>query len=331
MPHAPLASHDATRFPCRVARIGELADEREFLAACVDLERQRRQCPERAAMGFVVRIPMPLGASHFATGLHGFAPGATRPEALALGRHSACDVRGIPGASLRHALLLGSPDPAGGPPQLEAIDLSTEHGLTRADGSATRALGATGALLCGVGQAEVLLVGAAAGEPLFPGSVAAVCARARAGAAASAEGVLPGGGLVWPRAPRHDEDLRERTLAGSLVLHTRGAAWPVARTGPLLCVEAGWDELQRGLLLGRYPRCVGHRALGDALGVSRVHALLLVRAPRIYAIDAGSTHGTTLRGAAGARVRLGPGQRVGELQPSDELWLDEARVRVEVH
>jgi hypothetical protein len=51
----------------------------------------------------------------------------------------------------------------------------------------------------------------------------------------------------------------------------------------------GLAALDRGVLFGRYERCVGS-SLCDA-NVSRVHALLVARAGELVMLDTGSTNG----------------------------------------
>ncbi|HSQ67501.1 MAG TPA: FHA domain-containing protein, partial [Polyangiaceae bacterium] len=69
------------------------------------------------------------------------------------------------------------------------------------------------------------------------------------------------------------------------------------------------EELDRGLLVGRDPRCVGAGEGGGVgellpIQVSRVHVLLLRDHGRIFAFDTGSTNGTFRRGERLRRAEL---------------------------
>ena len=76
---------------------------------------------------------------------------------------------------------------------------------------------------------------------------------------------------------------------GHLVVHVGGRQARVA---------LGAAKARRGVIVGRYSRCDGV-CPGSWLpeSVSRVHAIVLLERDRLYIVDAGSTNGTTLRGA----------------------------------
>ena len=58
-------------------------------------------------------------------------------------------------------------------------------------------------------------------------------------------------------------------------------------------MPVGLSALDRGIVIGRYGRCAGTRALRHD-SVSRVHALLIRRDGRLFLADAGSTNGVWL-------------------------------------
>lgn len=333
---------EATQYPHPVGPLPDPPLDRAFLAACVGLERERRKTLTQPAVALVVRIPAPGGGARIETRLHTFTGDAALPAAFVLGSHAECDIARIPGASLRHATLLAMPPLPGDAPLLEAIDLHTGMGLESAGGLTCRRLEAGRAILCGVGSADVLWVGAPAGEPLFPDSVAQTVARGakveEAGGDEVEHNPLPASERPVATAhtanvglPMDEPHFREHTLNASRVLcaaETRPAG--VGGTSALY-IETDWDTLARGVLLGRYARCEGHPALAAHGGVSRVHALLVVRSQCVWVIDTGSTNGTTIRDSAGNRAELNACRRVGLLRESDEVSLHATRVWVLVH
>jgi hypothetical protein len=84
---------------------------------------------------------------------------------------------------------------------------------------------------------------------------------------------------------------------------------------PLLALD--WGAEPQELLVGRSSAC--DVVLGDPT-VSRKHARLILRDGRWVLQDLGSTNGSRLNG-----------RRVGrcQLRPGDDLWLGEARLRVD--
>jgi hypothetical protein len=90
-------------------------------------------------------------------------------------------------------------------------------------------------------------------------------------------------------------------------------------------VELGERELQRGVMFGRYERCVdeGLRAVLGTL-VSRVHLLLLLERDGVHGYDLCSTNGTWLPGARLRHIRLGrePVRLwIGGIDGTEMLWL----------
>jgi len=85
------------------------------------------------------------------------------------------------------------------------------------------------------------------------------------------------------------------------------------------------DDLERGVLVGRYERCAGH-VHGHVFdnGVSRVHALLRREANGdVTIIDTGSTFGVFVGGKPVASAEIGSGQRVW-LSSRSSLRFDES-------
>jgi hypothetical protein len=84
-------------------------------------------------------------------------PAATAPNVFFFGRHERCDVGEIPGASLRHAVVLTWPA-ARSQAVLEMIDLHTPGGLALTQGGRGDRLLGYEALRTGIGEFEVILM-----------------------------------------------------------------------------------------------------------------------------------------------------------------------------
>lgn len=75
-----------------------------------------------------------------------------------------------------------------------------------------------------------------------------------------------------------------------------------AKPGVVVFANVGWEQrfaveakaLERGVILGRYERCVGGGEV-EFESVSRVHAALMSVDGVVHLIDAGSTHGEKAR------------------------------------
>lgn len=93
------------------------------------------------------------------------------------------------------------------------------------------------------------------------------------------------------RAPRRTL-LEDEPMIGALEVSARNR---------VIEVPVGLTALERGLMFGRYDRCVGAN-LCDG-NISRVHALLLARAGQLVILDTGSTNGVF---RAGRQVRCEP-------------------------
>jgi hypothetical protein len=84
-------------------------------------------------------------------------------------------------------------------------------------------------------------------------------------------------------------------------------------------IALGEHAVAGGVLLGRYERCDTHGATVVAHhGISRVHLLVLEVAGALYAIDTGSTNGTT-RAGSDAEVRIARLDETVDLILGDEL------------
>jgi hypothetical protein len=247
-------------------------------------------------------------------------PGVEAPAALVAGRHSECDLGRIPGASLRHALILLWP-PAGDSqlPFAEVIDLGTQTGIALPDGRMAMRVAGSEPLRFGVADADVVIVHARAGEPLplEPDDLAKLRRQVPEQAEVAmldgqpytrhmnvdsvGGGTLPGevsgiGSAQEIAAADHQscevipvEPSGGRTFGSEHAMLTQY----VSLGGHLSAkVNVQAEDLERGVRLGRYLRCRGASVLGRDGHVSRVHALVLDRGGHRWLFDTASTNGT---------------------------------------
>ncbi|HTQ41486.1 MAG TPA: FHA domain-containing protein [Polyangiaceae bacterium] len=254
---------------------------------------------------------------------------ASRDAFLVIGRHSRCDVvlGADPCVALRHVIVRSSVLDDGCP-IVSVLDLRTRDGFEIADGTVQRSVIATGPLAVRVGA--YVLVALPGGASLEGALHPPACERAevhpyRAAArrvdgepAPSSRAVsrvtLMSCAAVVSQRPRaggsHEAARHELTLSA----HGRSAS-----------VRLSGADLDRGVLVGRDPRCIdsGLRAILDG-GISRVH-LLLRRDARgaITAFDVASTQGTFQGGKRVRSVELadaGETLTIGSVSPIRVDW-----------
>lgn len=255
----------------------------------------RRAAPERAALVVVASWRDEHQRERVGCWLRS-APPEGGPVAVALGAHLECDVNGVLGASLRHALVVHDHDAR--PGCIDVLDLRTREGLRHDGDHGVRRVLAEGVARFGAGSSDVLAL------PLAPGE------RVHDGVERARDAVeLP---LAFP-----DTDERvgavERSACGPVPMPSR--AWRAGVTRVSVCasdeasgaVRVSVDELElhEGVLLGRDERCDG----GDIDGrISRVHLWVRARGSRLLVADVGSTNGSAVLDA-GRRVALARGRR----------------------
>jgi hypothetical protein len=216
-------------------------------------------------------------------------------QRLTIGRHTSCSLRlADASAPLRHLLALVTRDPSG-QAVVRLWDLNTEQPFRLEDGREALAVIARGLLFASVGDVVLLFV-----------PIRLPDGRAWPATAAEAWAALPARDIedARPSAPRRalrlvkpedeswksqvrrvatllplDQNERPSDVIGELRLRT-----PTTST-PCLVSAA---KLDRGLLLGRYPRC---QLSLDHNGVSRVHVLLVRIGGELWALDTASTNG----------------------------------------
>ncbi len=227
------------------------------------------------------------------------------PVALVAGRHSECDLGRIPGASLRHALILLWPPTGGEPPFAEVLDLGTRTGISLLDGRLAARVASSLPIRIGVASADVVILHAPAGEPL-PLEPTVLERSLRE---------VPDQVEVTPRANRpytrhldvssygmgdHDDEKscvevpvkpgHDGTFGSEHSMLTQIIRLGDGHFNAKVNVRA--EDLERGVRLGRYLRCRGASVLGRDDHVSRVHALVLDRGGHRWLFDTASTNGT---------------------------------------
>ena len=274
-----------------VEEANRLREERPALAASAILVHWRGA--ERGSVARVVHHP----------------PGVEAPIALVAGRHSECDLGSIPGASLRHALILVWP-PAGERkrPLVEVLDLGTQTGITLPDGRLVTRVATSKPVRFGIASADVLILHAAAGEPLslepadLKGQLSEtldpteVTPHANPGYTRHVD-IAASGGVDEDDPPVDAESCveisvkpgQERTFGPEHMMLTQ-IVHLGDHAGAKVNVQA--KDLERGVRLGRYLRCRGASVLGRDGHVSRVHALVLDRGGHRWLFDTASTNGT---------------------------------------
>lgn len=299
------------------------------------LEAARREHFERRMCGVVAFGPR--GPSRIETEVRlldvGPAPDGVGqlPGVLTLGRHDQCDIGGIRGAALRHALLMVYPPEGDEPTRLEALDLSSGVGLGVGQSLGVPQVLARSRVRFGVGGFSVIAFVAEPGECFFPEGVEGALAFFDRGAT--------GGGLqlTLPARPRDEVEPTEalRHLRAHEGVWSEGSRVSMGTVVNAIepnayVVEATGAELREGVLLGRYPRCRGSLELQLHGDISRVHALLLERRGLTFLIDCGSTNGTELRHPGARTVVLGPEQRIWPWRSGDQALLGALRLELEV-
>jgi hypothetical protein len=269
-----------------------------FRRAWPALDRLRR---EALARGGQPRLAM--------VGVHADGTVATAevpPDGFAvLGRHTRCDlVLDDPGLSLRHLVAHWT----GGPtPTVRLWDLRTAQPFVTEDGRSTSSVVAEGMLFCSVGPVALLFV------PLE--------AITFAMDADDAWSHLPQRRFATLRPAREHAPRRSRgevTITHTLPPLVFGVFDPEpGRAVAELSLEVpggravrrvSEEQLDRGLLFGRYERC--QLSLDTDGWLSRVHLLVVRFGGRVWAIDTASTNGTRHNGVLVSALALGTHTRL---------------------
>lgn len=249
------------------------------------------------------------------------APG----ESLILGRHTNADlVHDAGDLSLRQLAVVVAPDSTADETLVRLWDLATGHAFITEDGCATEAVTADGPVFARVGSLHLaviplsslpreLPIGSMALWTALPrrefvSRIAEGSAMVRMNALATAESAVRGGRALGSQilgsqilggqagaAPRRKTDSR--------ITRVRPAAPPLDCEPDIavatLTVQSGAERrtfrvsaeaLERGILLGRYERCLPLRDVSS--NVSRVHLLIAQVGSQVMAIDTASSNGS---------------------------------------
>jgi hypothetical protein len=217
---------------------------------------------------------------------------------LVIGRHTRCAlVLDDPDVSLRHLVAHWSDDTDDGP-AIRLWDLRTGQPFVTEDGLPSSSVVAEGVLFASLGRYQLVLVplDALAWADDADGAWAHLPVRRFASARVARDRV---------RSPDRRDSTVTHTLPPVVFASEEGAGW-AARGLPAsgrLVVELPegrterWvsdEQLDRGLLFGRYERCQLPLDGDDAL--SRVHLFVVRVDDRVWAIDTASTNGTRHNG-----------------------------------
>ena len=226
------------------------------------------------------------------------ALGETPGDALVAGRHDRCDLvlPDDPSVSLRHLLLRVHRDDYG-TLTLDMLNLRAPLELTLCDGSATHSLQGSGIVAAQLGQYSIIGLPSDLDPSSLPNSLPT---NTPLGIPASQwEYDASSISRIGPRrSPSHASELplSAKNAAGRLLLETQAT-----ETGLWLSA----DQLRRGVVVGRYTRCVGGtiRGLFDDV-VSRTHLLFCGEAGKPIAYDLASRNGVWQDGQRVRRIQL---------------------------
>jgi hypothetical protein len=210
---------------------------------------------------------------------------------LVIGRHSQCTLQlDDPNVSLRQLVVHWSQE--SGVPLIRLWDLHTGRGFSTEDGRLTRAVAAERLLLGSVGRYTLAVLPIGPEVPLDDPRLAWASLPERRFAAARLASERPRGGG------------RDSTDTHTLPPVVFGADPVLGRVAGMMRVEGtdgntecriSEDQLERGLLFGRYERCQ-LAMVGDHM-LSRVHLMVVRVGEQLWAVDTASTNGTRRNGA----------------------------------
>jgi hypothetical protein len=291
-----------------------VAPREAFVAAFESLRRLAKVAPPGAWVVAVVdAMRRPMGAI------------MVRPGGVCvLGRHTECDLEiELPDIALRHLALHVSLAARDGASTMRAWDLHTDFRFATEDGVEAAAASADGPMFLGLGMFRILCLPAAplghtpadaaelAWEVLAPRvHIDALRASDPATASPRAEAPLE----VEPTESR--VHLARRSVITRLpeavgaTIGSPPASTPPADALATLIVQSaqGSDELhvtpemlRRGILIGRYQRCLN--AIDADISLSRVHVLIALHGDVPWIIDTASTNGTI---SDGLRLQAAP-------------------------
>ena len=258
-------------------------------------------------------------------GFEGSASVPAKPDTinvLTIGRHSHSSlfVAGDLSMSLRQGALIVYPFRPGEAVRFRVLDLRASAPFVDERGTGCGALEADGPVFLRSGANTFFVLPKRPDAPPWPASAAEAwdaipertyleqvgveCAERPMLLEDDAEHRSPTLVLALPRPFMHGEKLLHagETPRGHLVVRVEDRE---------MTMVLGAAAVARGVLLGRYDRCDGsERAVLAAPSISRVHALVIELAGKLYVVDAGSTNGVWQDHERVPFARLGTGQPV---------------------
>jgi hypothetical protein len=217
-----------------------------------------------------------------------------------IGRHSCCDVilDRDPEIALRHLLLRAEPAPEGGT-LLRVLDLHTSLPVQLEDGSLVRSMLVSGPV--GLRLGRYALVALPSGVTTLPERLPSPVVEHCVGApyrSPAPRSSCQSHVSILPRAPMLDE-LRQGPASAPFF-----ARLTLAGPRGTAHVDVTEGELDKGILVGRAPKCDPRLSSVLDEGISRVHLLLLRERKQTFAFDLASMNGTYADGQRVRRVRL---------------------------
>lgn len=235
------------------------------------------------------------------------SPGQT----LIVGRHTRCDlVLTHRNVALRQLAIHVAHSSTAERPLLRVWDLHTGKSLTIEDGLQVEALESTGPTFLALGRYHIAALPLGLLPPQLPLATRAAWQTlpSREILSALAEGT---GSRLMPHRSGVDRTTSVTRMRTSITLDELEVS-PVSESDAIgmLIIQGmrkrrefllGREHLERGILVGRYDRCLGR---GLDLTVSRVHLLLSDVGGDVIAVDAASTVGCKIDGKPMTSVRI---------------------------
>jgi hypothetical protein len=259
------------------------------------------------------------------SGFEGSAAVSAQPDdikVLTIGRHSRSDlfVSGELTMSLRQGAVILYPLVPSEGVRFRILDLRAACPFEDERGMRFEALEANGPVFMRSGVYTFFVFARESGAPPWPASPEQAWETIPERVYLEEVGIKPAGAHLWKRSGggasaqtlvlplpgpslEHEKLLEEGESArGQLVVRSAEGE---------MTLVLGRVAATRGVLLGRYDRCDGSQ-LGvlSNPGISRVHALVIEVAGKLYAIDAGSTNGLWLGGHRVPLARFLPGRQI---------------------
>lgn len=283
-------------------------------------EAIRAQVEGLSGPGLVVAVVGP-------SGFEGSAAVSAMPDAinvLTVGRHgqSSLFLSGDPSMSLRQGAVIVYPFVAGERVRFRILDLRATLPFQDERGNGFEALEANGPVFLRSGRCVFFLFPREPGASAWPVSAEEAWEGMPERTYLEEVGVESAGrrarGILDAR-PDHAQtlvlSLPGPFLESDKLLHEaespRGQL--VVRSGEgEMTLTLGAAAAARGVLLGRYDRCDGsHRPVLSNPAISRVHALVIELAGKLWVVDAGSTNGVWQGGQRVPQTVLRTGHLVG--------------------